>query len=478
MALNTKRLSSLVGLALEERQLTVAVVGRANGDFKLTKSTLATLTLDPLTADPELVGREIRNRLDEAGIRESYCAVCLPLPWVLTLQVKIPEMPEADVAGFLLLEAERGLPYAPADLSLSVSRYKTAKGEACATLVAVPLSHVQRLDKALRLAKLKPVSFSLGISVLAARESGDGAGGITIAVGQQTVELLVALGEGVVTMRALEGAIDGEGAHRQVDAEVIGRELRITLGQLAKPTRDTIRQAQVIGGVEVVGPMIEKLVPACQSLDLTVTRAANARFEMLKAAGLPSYSGAAAFGLAARILSQTAPPFEFMPPKPSRWRQTMARFGSRKIVSAGVAAATAVLLVIGAFLWQTWQLRTLESRWRAIQPRIAALEEISQQMRQYRAWYDESLPAMRMLKKLVEAFPEDGVASVKSLQIKDLSEVTFAGQARNNDKFLDLCAALMASPQLADVKPLQVRGSAPKQFSFTYRWNEGGKNEN
>ena len=478
MALNTKRLSSLVGLALEERQLTVAVVGRANGDFKLTKSLLSTLTLDPLTADPELVGREIRNRLDEAGIRESHCAVCIPLQWVLTLQVKIPEMPEADVSGFLMIEAERGLPYAPADLSLSVSRYKTAKGESCATLVAVPLSHVQRLEKALRLAKLKPVSFSLGISVLAAREDGDPSGGITIAVGEHTVELLVASGEGVVTMRALEGAIEGEGAHRQVDAEVIGRELRITLGQLAKPTRDSIRQAQVIGGVEVVAPMIEKLIPACQSLELTVARVANPRFEMLKTAGLPSFSGAAAFGLAARILSQMALPFEFMPPKPSRWQQTMARFGSRKVVSVGMAAAAVVLIVTGAFLWQMWELRTLESRWRAIQPRIVALEEIGQQMRQYRAWYDESLPAMRILRKLVEAFPEDGAASVKTLQIKDLSEVTFAGQARNGKAFMDLLDAMMASPQLADVKPLQVRGSAPKQFSFSFRWNEGGKNEN
>jgi hypothetical protein len=455
----------------------VAVVGRSNGDFKLTKSLLATLTLDPLTADPELVGREIRNRLDEAGIRESHCAVCIPLPWVLTLQVKIPEMPEADVSSFLMLEAERGLPYAPADLSLSVSRYKTAKGEACATLVAVPLSHVQRLEKALRLAKLKPVSFSLGISILAARENGDTSGGVTIAVGEHTVELLVASGEGVVTMRALEGAIDGEGAQRRVDAEVIGRELRITLGQLAKPTRDTIRQAQVIGGADIIRPMIEKLTPACQSLDLTVATMANARLDMLKTAGLPGFSGAAAFGLAARILSQTAPFFEFMPPKPSRWHQTIARFGSRKIVSAGMAAAAVVLILSGAFLWQFWELRSLESRWHAIQPRIAVLEEIQRQMRQYRAWYDESFPAMRILKKLVETFPEDGSVSVKSLQIKDLSEVTFAGQARDNKPFLALLDQMMASRQLSDVKPLQVRGTAPKQFSFSFRWNEGGKNE-
>ena len=43
------------------------------------------LSLDPLTADPELVGREIRNHLDAAGVRERHCIVAVPLKWALIL---------------------------------------------------------------------------------------------------------------------------------------------------------------------------------------------------------------------------------------------------------------------------------------------------------------------------------------------------------------------------------------------------------
>ncbi len=68
------------------------------------------LSLDPLTNDPELVGREIRNHLDAVGIRERHCVVGLPLKWALTTHLEVPELPEADVASFLQIEAERGFP--------------------------------------------------------------------------------------------------------------------------------------------------------------------------------------------------------------------------------------------------------------------------------------------------------------------------------------------------------------------------------
>ena len=63
------------------------------------------LSLDPLTNDPELVGREIRNHLDAAGVRERHCIVGLPLKWALTTHIEVPELPEADIAE---LPANRG----------------------------------------------------------------------------------------------------------------------------------------------------------------------------------------------------------------------------------------------------------------------------------------------------------------------------------------------------------------------------------
>jgi len=74
-----RRASSLLGLTLEGRRLEGVVVRRVAGGLEVGQSFEVSLSLDPLTNDPMLVGQEIRNRLDEAGVRESRCIVGIPL---------------------------------------------------------------------------------------------------------------------------------------------------------------------------------------------------------------------------------------------------------------------------------------------------------------------------------------------------------------------------------------------------------------
>ena len=59
----------MLGLALDGSKLDGVVLRRTNGALQRLQSFSAQLTLDPLTAAPELVGREIRNQLDAAGVR-------------------------------------------------------------------------------------------------------------------------------------------------------------------------------------------------------------------------------------------------------------------------------------------------------------------------------------------------------------------------------------------------------------------------
>src|SRR5579862_10028899 len=94
-----QRPSTVVALALDGSQLDGVVLRRTNGSVQLLQSFSATLSLDPMTAAPELVGREIRNHLDAAEVRERNCLVCLPLKWAMTANIEIPELAEADVPG-------------------------------------------------------------------------------------------------------------------------------------------------------------------------------------------------------------------------------------------------------------------------------------------------------------------------------------------------------------------------------------------
>ena len=81
-----KKLTGLLGLALDGSRLDGVVLRRTNGSLQVQQTFSVTLSLDPLTAAPELVGREIRNQLDAAGVRERRCVVGVPLKWILTAQ--------------------------------------------------------------------------------------------------------------------------------------------------------------------------------------------------------------------------------------------------------------------------------------------------------------------------------------------------------------------------------------------------------
>ena len=122
--------TSLLGLALDGSKLDGVWLKRANGSLQVAGNFSVTLTLDPLTAAPELVGQEIRNHLDAAEIRERRCVVALPLKWALVAQTKLPPLADADAAGFLQLEAERSFPCDIATLITATSRCKPTDGEA------------------------------------------------------------------------------------------------------------------------------------------------------------------------------------------------------------------------------------------------------------------------------------------------------------------------------------------------------------
>src|SRR5204863_298637 len=96
---NPDRLTSIawlidaLGLPLDGSRLDGVVLRRTNGSMQLLQSFSVALSLDPLTAAPELVGREIRNHLDAAGVRERQCVVCVPLKWALTAHTEMPDLP-------------------------------------------------------------------------------------------------------------------------------------------------------------------------------------------------------------------------------------------------------------------------------------------------------------------------------------------------------------------------------------------------
>jgi hypothetical protein len=488
--------AGVLGLTLDGSRLEGVVLRRTNGALQLRQTFSIALSLDPLTAAPELVGREIRNHLDAAGVRERHCVVGVPLKWALTAHTELPSLPEADAISLLQLEAERGFPCDVTTLRLANSRCLLAGGNQHVTLVGIPEAQLVTLEQVLAAAKLKPISFSLGLTALQpptgtplASAAGtakveDAAGGDTrapgvlaLAIGESQVGLQVSRG-GVAALRALEGAIEDEAGRRTLRADLVAREARITLGQLPAELREAVKRIRIFGPRELAQQLADEMELRFEPMGLAVEIVSAHTPDEFGVSLPPDAPVSPAFSLAARLLTGKTLVFEFLPPKPSPLQLLVARYASGRLRSAGSVAAGVVALVGGLFLFQELQLVLLRAQWSAMSARVSELNGVQDQIRQYRPWFDNSFRSLTILRELTLAFPEDGSVTAKSVEIRGGNTVTCTGIAQDNGALLRTLNQLRTADGVADVKLQQIRGKSPMQFSFDIHYRNGGENEN
>src|SRR6185312_6647561 len=435
-----QRPSAVLALSFDGTQLD-GVVLRRNGSIQLLQSFSTTLTLDPLTADPELVGREIRNHLDTANIRERNCVVCVPLKWALTAHTEVPELAEADVPGFLQIEAERGFHADAATMYFATSQY-TLGGKKHAALVGVPRNHVAALEKVLRAAKLKPLSFSIGMTVLQPPKADRSNCVLALVVGESSVGLQITCGGGIAALRALEGTVEVAGGRRVLHADVVVREARITFGQLPPELRDKVRRVRIFGPRDFAQQLADELELKLESLGLKI--------EVVKAYppgefGMEIPADAAvspAFSFGAEYLAGRPTFIEFLPPKVPAWKQYSEKYGTGRTRKAIALAAAVVVILLALFLYQEIQLVKWQSKWKQMQVEVGQLSAIKDKTDKYQAWADKNVTGLTILKQIATAFPQTGDVTVKSLEVRDLNTVVCSGVARSLASLTQTQAAL------------------------------------
>jgi hypothetical protein len=484
----TKKLTSVLGLALDGSRLDGVVLKRTNGSLQLLQQFSVTLPLDPLTSAPDLVGREIRNQLDAAGVRERDCVVGVPLKWVLTAQAELPPLPDADATSLLQMEAERSFHSDVATLQIADSRTPLAADKKFVLLAAIPSPHLVALENVLAAAKLKPASFTLGVTALQPAGGSD-APSLTVAtrasqpptlalvIGETNVRLQITAG-GVVALRALEGAVENEAGRLTLHAGLVSRETRITLGQLPAELRATVKRIRIFGPRELAQQLADELElkfePLGFKVEMVSTYAAD-EFGVTLPAGT---AVSAAFSLAARGLTEQTPAFEFLPPKPGFVEQLITKYSSGRMQTAGAAGALALLLFLGLFGWQQYQLWSLRSQWAKMEKQVGELTTVQDDIRQYRSWYDGTFKNLAVLRQLSLAFPEDGSVTAKNIEVRNGGKVTCSGTARDYTALLAVQSRLRTADGVSGVKLEQIRGKAPMQFVFGFNFNNGGGSEN
>jgi len=470
-----KRLNTLLGLTLDGSRLEGVVLRRSNDSLQLLQSFSATLTLDPLTAAPELVAREIRNQLDAAGVRVRDCIVGVPLKWALTAQAELPQLEEADAASLLQLEAEKNFHADVATLRLADSSCALSGGRQHVTLVGVSSSQIATLEQVLTAAKLKLVGLSLGISALQPPGAENSNGVLALVLGESHVGLQVTAGGGIAALRALEGAVENEGARRVLNAGLVAREARVTLGQLPAELRATVKRIRIFGPRELAQPLADEMEARFSPMGLrvdVVTAYAPGEFGVQ----LPvEASLSAAFSLAARRLTDHSEPFEFLLPKPTLLQQCSTKYADGKLKTVSAIAAGVLVIFLGLFLYQQVQLILLRSQWDKMSRQVTELQGLQNQIRQFRPWYDDSFTGLSILRQVTLAFPEDGSVTAKTIEIHDGNDVTCSGTTRDYASVLAMQARLRAADGVKDVKLETIRGKTPMQFTFDFHYGNGGK---
>ena len=472
-----KKLAGVLGLALDGSRLDGVVLRRhVNGSLQLQQSFSAALTLDPLTAEPELVGREIRNQLDAAGVRERHCIFGVPLKWVLTAHTELPPLPEADAASLLQMEAERGFPTDVATLQLANSRCPLSAGKQHVTLAGIPNAHLVALEQVLAAAKLKPASFALGLAALQPPAGENSNGVLALAIGESQVSLQITCGGGIAALRGLEGAIEDEAGRRKLQADLVAREARITLGQLPVELRDTVKRIRIFGPRELAQQLADEMELRIEPMGLNVEIAAAYQPDEFGVQLPPEASVSPAFSLAARLLAGQKPVFEFLPPKLTLIEQFAAKYSSGRLRTVGAVAAGIAVLAGGLFFIQQIQLWRLRSQWKAMSAKVGELQAVQARVHQYGPWFDESFRDLAILRQLSLAFPEDGAVTAKTIEIQADNAVSCSGNARDNAALRDTLGKLGRADGVSGLKVDLIHGKAPMQFTFDFQY--GGANEN
>jgi hypothetical protein len=469
-----KKLTSVLGLALDGSRLDGVVLKRTNGSLAVLQKFSATLALDPLTAAPELVGREIRNQLDAAGVRERHCVFGLPQKMVLTAQTELPtSLPAADVASLLQLEAEKGFHADVATLHIADSRSALVDDKQHVLLAGVPGTQLAALENILVAAKLKPVSFALGISALQSAMGEKSSGVLALVIGETSVGLQITRG-GVVALRSLEGAVENAGGRLELHTDLVARELRITLGQLPGELRDAVKRIRIFGPRDQARQLADALEPRFAALGLKIETVAGYAPDEFGVQLPAEVSLSAAFSLAARVLVGQKPAFEFLPKRSNVVEQFVTKYSSGRLRTTGAVAAGVAAIFLAVFLVQQIQLWHYRSQWTRMAAKVGELQAIQDNIRQYRPWYDGSFKNLSILRQLSLAFPEDGSVTAKNIEVRDGSTVTCSGTARDYAALLAMQARLRAAAGIHDVKLQQIRGKAPMQFVFAFNFNNVG----
>jgi hypothetical protein len=447
------RRSAVLALAFEDGQLTALLT---NGACTPVVSPLA---VDPLLDEPHLVGQELRDCLRPLGRLPRRTVVGLPLNRLMVTSVAVPALPEAELAGFLRLQAEREFLLPPEDLAMGASVSTQDDGSRAALLVALPRRHYENLLQALLQAGLRALAVVPATTALANERLAEA----RLVLGLRSCDLMVTAGGGIVLLRRIAGA-DSDALPQGAGLEVLPGEVRISLRQLPAGIRAGLKGLAVTGSAPAVAAAVQALQeeagadPWRPQPEVVATSPARRCCERLGAAGGSGQQ------LSVAILPVLVPSS----------RSWLRGWRPRQVAAAVGVLAALLLLGFGLLLRQRWALSTAREQWSAIGPRAEAIGALRKDAKAHAAWLSDQPLSLDVLRAVTLAFPEAGTVWATRFEIKEGGHVTLAGKAASRDAWLPTLDALRQTPGVRELRVSQARsptdGKSPMTFALSFTW--------
>lgn len=465
---------TLLALTFEDKRLNICVIRRSSKGMIFEKGIRVPLSLNPLSSEPELAGHEIRNHLDAASIRERNCIVCIPLRWILSLHLCLPNLEEADRKDYIAMQAEKELPFATEDLQLAISRFSLPDASQHATVAALPKNHLQSLLQALKSAGIRILRIETSIAAIPAHAGGNF---LRVLCHDSGAWELAAIADGAIALlRSLESPGNADEADNP-DLASIAQQIRITLGRLPDALRNTIHEIQFLAPSEKADGWANSLGSLLPSLRISHNAPNMERFAPPRLLQMDPKQWSPGASAAAAYLAGGYPALDFLPPRINHLKNLVRLVSARRSLYLGGGAAACILIVALVFGAQFIMLKRLERRWSSMELQVKETEALQNRVREFRQWFDNSAPSLSVLAEITRAFPVAGTVWAKSVEIREANRVSCAGNARNNAEWLAALQALRKSKSVAALQVTQVKGENPLQFAMSFEWKEGGGND-
>ena len=393
------------------------------------------------------------------------CIVVLPAHLAPSIILTVPDISPEDRKGFIQIQAEQQLPLPLSEIHLATHEFQIGNQDH-ALVVGLRRDTVSKLKEAVIANGFQVASITVDIAGVVdhAAEGNDSlADSCQLIQGQSSLTMVTHAEGGPTGLRHFHLANGG------IDAATLERELRITLGQFPQSSQ---RQLTTLRTAKLPGVSSEQHVPISEYRSL---------------AGLNVINGAETCDLFVPIASsfflKGTSPLEFLPSGTSRFGKIYGQFNSRRNLWVGLMSVVALTAIV--FLYQIFHLNGLQKQWNGLNPfnpetglsmkdSVAVVETVQGKRREFRPWFDSSVPSLTTARAITRAFPETGEIWLKQLNIRDDSKVMATGSSSDQNSLLATLDKLRITSGISNLELKSQQGSDPIFFSFEFDWNPAG----